>query len=380
MPGRPDRCGGARCRLSRVDAFRLALGEWFHRALAPVCLAMFRQAFSEKLPAVLLDLAYGSGCNCDLRWIAARRSMSHGDDERQQQLGNEVAKPDRSGSRQTDLADGHEPSKAGEKYPERKEVHERSLASNGDRRPQIDEAGREVHARHEAMNVVEPRRGVWLSQDHLQCATDQSDGCDQEQADLDDALAGRHRFQGGSSGLALSTRGDGLPVESSIVRYQRQRFVVIATQRDPDKVARLEPPAHPRFSAGGDGPRRRGAESAAGADRADGDGRSGRREWFLVGLVAEADGLPATALGAYAHIASPPEALPGSTGSMARMREKILRKQQEAPAAAYLTPPAHRLTALRARGGAERGAEDEVHDRFGARCGHVDPVRRGQSA
>ena len=121
--------------------------------------------------------------------------MCHGDDDRQQQLGNEVAKPDRSGSRQTDLAHGQEPSKAGEKYPERKEVHEGSLASNGDRRPQIDEAGREVHARHEAMNVIEPRRGVWLSQDHLQCATDQSDGCDQEQADLDDALAGRHGFK-----------------------------------------------------------------------------------------------------------------------------------------------------------------------------------------
>ncbi|TMB27244.1 MAG: hypothetical protein E6J61_20285 [Deltaproteobacteria bacterium] len=47
-------------------------------------------------------------------------------------------------------------------------------------------------------------------------------------------------------------------------------------------------------------------------------------EWLLAGLVAEGDGLPRTALGAYAHIASPPLPRPLSTAVVARQREKAL--------------------------------------------------------
>ena len=66
---------------------------------------------------------------------------------------------------------------------------ERALLPHRDRRPQADQPAAEIDAGQEPMHVVEPRRRLRLPQVHLQRAARQRDDREQEQADLDDALA-----------------------------------------------------------------------------------------------------------------------------------------------------------------------------------------------
>ena len=95
--------------------------------------------------------------------------MCCGDNEGQQQFGNEVAQPDCRRLGKPDLADGYQPPGTGKEHSECQQVDQRSLTG--------------------------------FSKVHLQRATEHGDRCDEEQADLNDALTGVHgdvKGQGGS--------------------------------------------------------------------------------------------------------------------------------------------------------------------------------------
>jgi hypothetical protein len=71
------------------------------------------------------------------------------------------------------------------------------LLPNRDGGPEADEAGGEIHAGHESMDVVQSRRRVGLTEIELEPATEHGDRRNQEQANLNDHLARQERCFGG---------------------------------------------------------------------------------------------------------------------------------------------------------------------------------------
>ena len=61
--------------------------------------------------------------------------LGYGDDERQDQLGNQIAQPHSGWLRQADAADGHEPANAGKQDTESEQVNQRALLSDSDPGP-----------------------------------------------------------------------------------------------------------------------------------------------------------------------------------------------------------------------------------------------------
>ena len=116
--------------------------------------------------------------------------VSHSYDDRNDELWNEVAQPHGCGFGKPDLADGYEPADSCKEYAKSEKVDQKALLTNGERSPQADYAGGEVHACHEAVDIVQARRRIGLSEIHLKSAAKQCNGCNQEQADLYDDLAG----------------------------------------------------------------------------------------------------------------------------------------------------------------------------------------------
>src|SRR5262249_15111157 len=96
-----------------------------------------------------------------------------------------------------DLADRYQSPHTGEQNSQREQVDQRPLLSDRYRRPEVDEAGREVDAGHEAVNVVQPWFGLRLAQVHLQRAAEHRDAGDEEQTHPNYELARCQRFFAG---------------------------------------------------------------------------------------------------------------------------------------------------------------------------------------
>ena len=76
----------------------------------------------------------------DPRLPRAACVVSDGDDKWEEQLGNEVSKPDPDGFRQANSPNGHEPTDASEEHAESEQVNKGFLLPDGDRRPQVDQS------------------------------------------------------------------------------------------------------------------------------------------------------------------------------------------------------------------------------------------------
>src|SRR5262245_36469150 len=110
-------------------------------------------------------------------------------DARHEQLRDEIAKPEGRRVGQADDAHGQQAARPGQKNCKSDEEDERALLAHRYRRPEAYQAAAEVDAGQKAVNIVEPRSGLRLTQVHLQPAARECNGGEQEQADLDDALA-----------------------------------------------------------------------------------------------------------------------------------------------------------------------------------------------
>src|SRR5947209_1237486 len=115
--------------------------------------------------------------------------MRYRNDDREQQLGNEIAEPNPSGLWKADLADGYQPAYSGEQDTERQQVHQEPLLPNGEGCPKGNQTRGKVDPSHEPVDIVQPWRRVRLAQEHLQRTAKHGDSRDQEQADLNDDLA-----------------------------------------------------------------------------------------------------------------------------------------------------------------------------------------------
>src|SRR5437016_4391092 len=90
-----------------------------------------------RAPASRDDHGGRRGCPAAER-ISPASMICHRDDEGENQLGSQVAQPYSSWLWQPNLANGHQPSNAGEKHTQSKQIHQRSLLSDGDCCPEVE--------------------------------------------------------------------------------------------------------------------------------------------------------------------------------------------------------------------------------------------------
>jgi hypothetical protein len=98
--------------------------------------------------------------------------VSAGHDEWNEQFGDEVGKPYRSRLGQANFGNRNESSETSEQYAKRQKVDQKPLMPNGECSPEGNETGRQVNTGHEAVNIIEARRGFGLSEVELKRATE----------------------------------------------------------------------------------------------------------------------------------------------------------------------------------------------------------------
>jgi hypothetical protein len=111
---------------------------------------------------------------------SAAGMVSHSYDDRNDELWNEVAQPHGCGFGKPDLADGYESPNASKEDAQGEKVDQKALLTNGECSPQANYTSGEVHACHEAVDIVQARGRIGLSEIHLKRATKHGNGCHQE--------------------------------------------------------------------------------------------------------------------------------------------------------------------------------------------------------